>query len=120
MSKVKAVAVTAYCHSPLNQPKGGVISSGSSEIKWAVKGTYLANNHCVVVVEAESARDGKGSRVNSAASGGIFPEGKEGVFCEITLEADDPDNWKLAVATGKDQVANKELIFQGGTGRRAR
>ncbi len=113
---VKAVSVTAYCHSPLHQPRNGVSSSGTSEIKWTFKGTYSANDQCHVVIQAEKGRNGRGSNVNSAKSGGVFPEGQDGTYCELTLEENDLDNWTVSVATDKDVSAEKEVIFRGGTG----
>lgn len=113
---VKDVAVTAKCHDKLHQPKDGVTSDGKSEISWKFKGVYLANNQCVVVVQAEKSRDAKGSKVNKAGSGGVFPEGKDGEFCEITLDHGNLDFWTVSMATDKDVVAGEEIIMRAGTG----
>ena len=113
---VKAVTVTAKCHAPLQQPKEGVTSAGKSEISWKFVGVYLANNQCVVVVQAGKSRDGKGSKVNKAGSGGAFPEGKDGLFCELTLDHGNLDLWTVSVATDKDVVVGDDMILRGGTG----
>ena len=113
---MKTVAVFAHCHSPLNQPKDGVKSAGSSEIKWTFKGSYLANNQCVLVLQAEKPRGRAASRVKSGGSGGVFPTGADGCFCELTIEGNDQDNWSMSVGTERDAAENKDFIFTGGTG----
>lgn len=118
LTKVTAVAVTARCHSPLHQPRGGVTSTGTSEIPWNFKGTYFNGRNCVVVIEAGKDRSAKACSVNHASTGGVFPEKTDGTSCELTLDHGDLDNWTVAVATDGDVTAKKERIFQGGTGRR--
>lgn len=115
-SKVIAVAVVERCHSPLSQPKNGVRTAGRSEIRWTLKGTYSANNQCVVVLEAERKRNKRTAKVNGAGSGGVFSAGTDGTFCELTLELNDQDNWTASVATDKDVDSHDEYIFTAGTG----
>ena len=81
-----------------------------------VKGTYLANNHCVIVVEAGQSRSSGSSSVNGVRSGGIFPAGSNGMYCELVLQGNDQDNWTVSVATDKDEVKRVEVIFVAGTG----
>lgn len=114
---VTGVTVAAFCHSPLHQPKNGVKPSGKSEITWAVKGTYSSHGQCVVVVEAGKKRDKGSAKVNQVASGGVFPAGTDGVYCELTLQGNDLDNWTVSVATDKDEVKKEEIIFTAGSGR---
>lgn len=115
-TKVLSVAVTKSCHSPLHQPKQVAKTAGKSEIKWECRGVYFANEHCVVVVQAEKQRSGAGGRVNSYGNGGVFPEGADGAYCELTFEGNDMENWALSVATEGDTSSNDGLIFTAGSG----
>ena len=113
---VKTVAVYNHCHSPLNHPKEEVRTAGNSEIKWTFKGTYLADNQCVLVLQAEKLRGRAASRVKSGGSGGVFPTGKDGCYCELTIEGNDQDNWSMSVGTERDAAESKDFIFTAGTG----
>lgn len=115
-TRVIKVAVFAYCHSPLYQPKKGVNSGGKSEIKWEFRGVYFADNHCVVVVQAENDRDRNGCGVDRNQSGGVFREGEGGVYCELTFDGNDLDNWTCSVATGSDESTGDAQLFTAGTG----
>lgn len=114
MSTVISVSVKSACHAPLQQPAGGCSQSGSSEIKWGFKGVYTAHGQCVVVVEAGARRDAKNCTVDD--DGGIFPGGTDGSFCELTLQTGDLDNWAVKVATDKDKLKGKHVVFQAGSG----
>lgn len=104
----------ATCHSPIKQPQNGWSKSGSSEITWTFKGVYDDHGQCVVVVEAASQRDAANSKPDGTT--GVFPSGKDGAFCELTLDTGDLNTWSVRVATPKDAGHGKGVVFQGGTG----
>ncbi|MBS1569749.1 MAG: hypothetical protein JST45_09935 [Bacteroidetes bacterium] len=114
MSKATAVSVKVTCHSPLQQPKGGCSSSGSSEITWKFMGVYLDHGSCVVVAEAGAARDAANCKVDGGE--GVFPGGAGGRYCELTLDTGNMDNWSVKVATDKDKARGKGIVFQAGAG----
>ncbi len=114
MSTVTSVSVNRTCHSPLQQPAGGVSSSGKSEIKWVFKGVYLAKGQCVVVVEASTLRDAGSCRVDG--SGGVFPDGPDGSYCELFLQSGDMNKWAVKVATEQDRKRGEGIVFQAGSG----
>lgn len=100
---VKSVSVSEQCPRPLIFPSGPVKKSGSSCTTWALKGVYLSSaKMCVVVLEAGEKCDAGTCKVNNRQTGGVFPKGRDGTYCELALASSDLQNWAVSVRTDKD------------------
>jgi hypothetical protein len=111
---VKSVAVVESAPS-VSQPSKAPDSSGRSAVSFGFYGVYTnGSDQTVVVLRAGSNRSNECS-VNDNSNGGIFPGGDVGVYCELTTDTNDLNNWTV-MASGPEDEEGTGITFVAGTG----
>lgn len=114
-NQVNDVSVVASTPT-LTQPRSTVKVSGSSDITFTFAGEFTNGaGNLVVVLRASANCDARTAQVNANSNGGIFTLGATGVFCEITTDTRDGENWTVMASSGTDRPGTG-MTFVAGTG----